>query len=49
METKRLSYLDQPDQVRAMLSPLRRQLLDLLRDPASATQLAATLELPRSG
>jgi DNA-binding transcriptional ArsR family regulator len=47
MATDRLSYLDQPDQVRAALSPLRRQLLDLLREPASATQLAAALELPR--
>lgn len=47
MATKRLSYLDQPDQVRAALSPLRRKLLDLLHEPASATQLAATLDLPR--
>lgn len=29
------------------LSPLRRSLLELLRSPASATQLAATLGLPR--
>jgi DNA-binding transcriptional ArsR family regulator len=42
-----ITYLDQPDQVRAVLSPLRRELLNLLREPASATQLAAALELPR--
>ncbi|HWM06080.1 MAG TPA: helix-turn-helix domain-containing protein [Actinophytocola sp.] len=42
-----ITYVDQPDQVRLALSPLRRQLLTLLRTPASATQLAATLDLPR--
>lgn len=47
MPTSRLSYLDQPDQVRAVLSPLRRSLLDLLREPSSATQLADALRLPR--
>ncbi len=39
--------LDEPDRVRLALSPLRRQLLARLRDPASAAQLAAELELPR--
>lgn len=43
----RLSYLDQPDQVRVALSPLRRRLLHLLREPYSATQLASVLDLPR--
>lgn len=43
----RLSYLEEPEQVRAALSPLRRQLLNLLQEPASGTQLAAALDLPR--
>ncbi|GAA0594924.1 winged helix-turn-helix domain-containing protein [Kribbella sandramycini] len=42
-----LGYVEEPDQVRVALSPIRRRLLELLREPASATQLAATLELPR--
>jgi DNA-binding transcriptional ArsR family regulator len=42
-----MTYLDEPDKVRAALSPLRRQLLGLLRSPSSATQLAAALGLPR--
>ncbi|TWD82299.1 helix-turn-helix protein [Kribbella amoyensis] len=42
-----MRLLEGPDEVRAALSPLRRQLLGLLREPASATQLAAALELPR--
>ena len=33
--------------VRVELSPLRRSLLELLKSPASATQLAAALDLPR--
>lgn len=43
----RMSYLDQPDKVRSALSPLRRKLLQLLREPHSATQLASALDLPR--
>ncbi len=43
----KLSYLEEPEQVRAALSPLRRQLLNLLQEPASGTQLAAALDLPR--
>ena len=39
--------LDRPDRVRAALSPLRRQLLERLREPASATSIAAELSLPR--
>jgi DNA-binding transcriptional ArsR family regulator len=42
-----ITYLDEPDQVRVALSPLRRQLLQRLREPSSATQLAAALDLPR--
>ncbi len=42
-----MELLEEPEKVRAALSPLRRQLLDLLQEPASGTQLAATLELPR--
>lgn len=42
-----LGYVDEPEAVRIALSPIRRQLLELLREPSSATQLAATLELPR--
>jgi DNA-binding transcriptional ArsR family regulator len=42
-----LRYIEEPEKVRLALSPIRRRLLELLREPASATQLAATLELPR--
>ncbi|NEA31114.1 helix-turn-helix domain-containing protein [Streptomyces sp. SID13031] len=42
-----MKLLEEPAKVRAALSPLRRQLLELLQEPASGTQLAATLELPR--
>ena len=42
-----LGYVEEPEKVRLALSPIRRQLLDLLREPSSATQLAAALELPR--
>jgi len=42
-----ITYVDEPDQVRLALSPLRRTLLAQLREPASATQVAAVLELPR--
>ncbi|HEY7597232.1 MAG TPA: helix-turn-helix domain-containing protein [Actinophytocola sp.] len=42
-----LTYVDQPEQVRLALSPLRRRLLGLLREPASATRLAGELDLPR--
>ena len=41
------TYLDEPETVRRALSPIRRQLLARLREPASATQVAAALELPR--
>ncbi|MFI5709518.1 ArsR/SmtB family transcription factor [Kribbella sp. NPDC051620] len=42
-----MKLLEEPEKVRAALSPLRRKLLDLLQEPASGTQLAAALELPR--
>jgi DNA-binding transcriptional ArsR family regulator len=42
-----LTLIEEPDRVRAALTPLRRQLLARLREPASATQLAQELGLPR--
>ena len=39
--------LDRADDLRIALSPIRRQLLDRLRRPASATELAAELALGR--
>lgn len=40
-------FVDDPDRVRAALSPLRRELLRRLTEPASATELATAMELPR--
>ena len=45
--TSGMTYLDEPDRVLTALSPLRRKLLNRLREPSSATQLAAALGLPR--
>jgi len=42
-----VTLLEDSGQVRAALSPLRRQLLDLLHHPASASELGARLGLPR--
>jgi DNA-binding transcriptional ArsR family regulator len=42
-----LRYVEEPEKVRLALSPIRRRLLELLREPSSATQLAAALDLPR--
>jgi DNA-binding transcriptional ArsR family regulator len=42
-----LRYVEEPEKVRLALSPIRRRLLELLREPASATRLAAALDLPR--
>jgi len=39
--------LDQADHVRLALSPIRRRLLERLREPASATELAGELDLGR--
>jgi DNA-binding transcriptional ArsR family regulator len=42
-----VGLLNEPDRVRLALSPMRRRLLERLRDPASATQLAHELGLSR--
>ncbi|RIQ30103.1 winged helix-turn-helix domain-containing protein [Jiangella rhizosphaerae] len=42
-----ITYLEEPADVRVALAPPRRELLTHLREPASATQLAAALGLPR--
>ncbi|WP_203454734.1 winged helix-turn-helix domain-containing protein [Jiangella aurantiaca] len=42
-----ITYLEEPGEVRVALAPPRRELLTRLREPASATQLAAALGLPR--
>jgi DNA-binding transcriptional ArsR family regulator len=39
--------VEEPERLRVALSPLRRRLLELLRVPTSATELAATLGLAR--
>lgn len=39
--------LDEPDRVRLALTPIRRRLLERLREPASATQLAGELAMGR--
>ncbi len=47
MSTAQVELLEEPDRLRLALSPIRRKLLDRLREPASATQLAAELDLGR--
>jgi len=42
-----IAVLEQPDDVRLALSPMRRTLLERLRTPSSATQLASELALGR--
>ena len=42
-----VALVDEPARVRLALSPVRRRLLERLAEPASATQLAAELGLPR--
>jgi len=42
-----IGLIDQPDRVRLALSPLRRQLLERLRTPASASQIASELTIGR--
>jgi DNA-binding transcriptional ArsR family regulator len=42
-----IALLDGPERVRLALSPIRRRLLDRLRRPASATELAAEMTLGR--
>ncbi|MBA2390593.1 MAG: helix-turn-helix transcriptional regulator [Geodermatophilaceae bacterium] len=47
MPATALRLLADPEPLRAALTPLRRQLLGLLKEPASATELAAQLGLSR--
>lgn len=47
MDQPARTFLDDDKSVRAALTPLRRQLLEALRTPASAAQLAERLGLPR--
>jgi DNA-binding transcriptional ArsR family regulator len=42
-----MTYVDSPERVRVALSPVRRDLLQRLRTPSSASQLAAERGLPR--
>jgi DNA-binding transcriptional ArsR family regulator len=42
-----VALIEQPDRLRLALSPLRRRLLERLRTPASASQVAAELTLGR--
>jgi DNA-binding transcriptional ArsR family regulator len=42
-----IAVLEQPNEVRLALSPMRRKLLERLRTPSSATQLASELALGR--
>ena len=42
-----VELLQQPDQLRLALSPIRRQLLERLRKPSSATELASELDMGR--
>jgi DNA-binding transcriptional ArsR family regulator len=42
-----MQLLQEPEQIRLALSPLRRRILDLLREPSSATRLAAVLQVSR--
>lgn len=45
--TTSLALLDDADRVRLALSPIRRRLLEALREPGSAASLAAALDMPR--
>jgi DNA-binding transcriptional ArsR family regulator len=47
MDALGMSLVEEPARLRAALTPLRRQLLERLQQPASATQLATELGLPR--
>ena len=47
MSSASVALLDRPGPLRAALSPIRRRLLDRLRVPASATELAAEMDLGR--
>jgi DNA-binding transcriptional ArsR family regulator len=45
--TASITLLDRADRLKVALSPIRRRLLDRLREPASATELAAEMDLGR--
>jgi DNA-binding transcriptional ArsR family regulator len=47
MPSPSIALLDRPERLRLALSPVRRRLLDRLRAPASATELAAEMALGR--
>jgi DNA-binding transcriptional ArsR family regulator len=47
MSVAPVTLLDEPDRLRVGLSPIRRRLLERLRQPASATQLASELSMGR--
>ncbi|MEU8250117.1 helix-turn-helix domain-containing protein [Nonomuraea sp. NPDC048916] len=47
MAATEMSLMDEPDRLRVALTPIRRELLARLREPASAVRLAAELDLPR--
>ena len=47
MSSPPVALLDRPERVRLALAPIRRRLLDRLRRPASATELAAEMTLGR--
>ncbi|MFI6454527.1 helix-turn-helix domain-containing protein [Streptosporangium amethystogenes] len=47
MSATEMTLMDEPDRLRVALTPIRRRLLDRLREPASAVQLAAEFDLPR--
>ena len=47
MSTAPIALIEDPDRVRAALTPMRRRLLERLRQPASATELAAELSMGR--
>jgi DNA-binding transcriptional ArsR family regulator len=47
MSAAPIEFLNEPERVRAALSPIRRLLLTRLREPSSATRLAAALGVPR--
>ncbi|MGI5267909.1 helix-turn-helix domain-containing protein [Nonomuraea sp. CA-218870] len=47
MAATQMSLMDEPERLRVALTPIRRQLLARLREPASAVQLAAELGQPR--
>lgn len=49
MRASSMALLDQPDRLKIALSPIRRRLLERLREPASATELASEMGLARQG